>query len=136
MLGVSEAPWTGQRILSYSWSPMAPAAGTGGQEPMEELEGLPGIGKGKNVSGNRKTTAAGNILLQRIPTGVEKKRPANQPQFQSAWELAIFLEVIWSSPLIRKLSKANQTQGKENPWFPNKSAPVLFSSYEQEDLFI
>ena len=63
---------------------MAPTAGTVGPEHMEELEGLPGIGKGKNVSGNRKTIAAGNVLLQRIPAGVEKKRPANQPQFQSA----------------------------------------------------
>ena len=50
---------------------------------MEELESLPSIGKGKNVPQDRKSIAAGILVLQRIPSGVEKKRPASQPQFQS-----------------------------------------------------
>lgn len=43
---------------------------------MEELD-LPGIGRREDVPENRKTTAAGNILLQRTLPSVGKKRPAN-----------------------------------------------------------
>lgn len=50
---------------------------------MEELESLPSIGKGKNVPWERKSIAAGKLVLQRIPSRVDKKRPASQPKFQS-----------------------------------------------------
>lgn len=62
---------------------MTPDAGTGGSEHMEELESLPSIGKGKNVPWERKSIAAGKLVLQRIPSRVDKKRPASQPKFQS-----------------------------------------------------
>lgn len=94
---------------------MAPAAGNEVPEYVKVFRRSSRHWEG--ILGSRKTTATRNLLLQRTLPGVEKKRPANQPQFQSALELMGLLKVIWSSPvpLIRQLAKANLTQGKEKP---------------------
>lgn len=48
--------------------------GLAAQKHMEELESLPSIGKGKNVPWREKSIAAGKLVLQRIPSRVDKKR--------------------------------------------------------------
>lgn len=116
---------------------MAPPSRTGSLEHMEELD-LPGIKEEGRCSRDYEGNCCWELPFTENPAGGERKRSANQPQFQSALELMGFLEVIWSRLLllIRQLNKVSQTQGKQEPRFPNKFGPVLVSSYKQQFLYI